>query len=204
MNRCQPKIPQGKVRRHQTGASLIFVMMILTIVSLLGVAGIQLSSLAERGARNDRDIQIAWQSAEAALVDAEAEMYVQTSPSPRVAVFSAANDASGFLPGCGSTGNNLGLCALVNTGKPAWLTVDFTNPSTSPSTPFGQFTGRTFAFGTAGAQPSMKPRYVIEPIRDPGDRDMGNANPKLIYRVTAMGFGPRPEIQSVVQMLYRP
>ena len=52
---------------HQGGASLIMVMIVLTIVSIIGVAGIQISLMSERGARNDRDQQIAWQAAEAGL-----------------------------------------------------------------------------------------------------------------------------------------
>ncbi|MBC7719609.1 MAG: hypothetical protein H7Z77_07440, partial [Chitinophagaceae bacterium] len=52
-------------RKRQQGASLIMVLIVLTVVSLLGVAGIQISMMSERGARNDRDQQIAWQAAEA-------------------------------------------------------------------------------------------------------------------------------------------
>ena len=59
---------------RQNGASLIMVMMILIVVSLLGVSGAQIGLMSERGARNDRDIQMAWQAAEAALIDAEFDM----------------------------------------------------------------------------------------------------------------------------------
>ena len=45
----------------QHGASLIMVMIILTIVSMLGIAAIQISMMSERGARNDRDQLLAWQ-----------------------------------------------------------------------------------------------------------------------------------------------
>ena len=196
-----PTFQSGTV--NQKGASLIGVMMVLTVVSLLGIAGIQISTMAERGARNDRDQQVAWQSAEAALVDAEFDMYSSTV-SPRKATFMEARDITGFLPGCGTSGNNVGLCALVSTGKPAWLTVDFTTTGTSaPTTVFGQYTNRAFTAGGVGIQPAKSPRYVIEPIRDPGDRDLGSPTPKYIYRVTAMGFGPREDIQAVTQMIYR-
>ena len=40
-------------RAAQRGVSLVIVMIVLTIVSLLGVAGIQISTLSERGARNE-------------------------------------------------------------------------------------------------------------------------------------------------------
>ena len=187
----------------QQGASLMMVMIIMVVVSLLGVAGIHIASMAERGARNDRDLQLAWQSAEAALVDAEFDIYGPVS-SARRAVFGATPDLVQFRDGCGDSASATGLCSLVAAGKPAWLTVDFTEGGVGAKTAeFGQFTSRAFSAGGAGVKPASKPRYVVEPIRDPGDRDLGSASPKFIYRVTAMGFGPRMDIQAVVQMLYR-
>lgn len=188
-------------RRSQQGLSLMMVMMVLIIVSLLGVAGIQIASMAERSARNDRDLQVAWQSAEAALIDAEFDIYGPVDSSRR-SVFGASPDLSHFVSGCGATGNATGLCALVGTGKPEWMTVDFIGAN-AKAAEFGQFTSRSFSAGGPGVKPAAKPRYVIEPIRDPGDRDLGSASPKYIYRVTSMGFGPREDIQAVVQMLYR-
>lgn len=191
----------------QTGASLIVVMIILTIVSLLGVAGIQISMMSERGARNDRDQQVAWQSAEAALMDAEFDMF-GPGASTRRATFAPTN-LSAFAPGCGSTGASVGLCAIVDAGKPAWLTVGFDTTGTSAqTTEFGAFTGRSFAAGGIGVQPSKKPRYVIEAIPDQfgtgsGSRNLSSGDVKYVYRVTSMGFGPRDDIQAVLQMIYR-
>jgi len=44
---------------------------------------------------------------------------------------------------------------------------------------------------------------VIEPIEDPANRDISGSTTSYIYRVTAMGFGPRADIQGVVQIIYR-
>lgn len=190
---------------RQGGASLIMVMIILTIVSILGVAGIQISMMSERGARNDRDLQIAWQSAEAALLDAEIDIY-GPGASTRRANFSPATNVMAFTDGCGTSGNSIGLCSLVNSGRPTWLTAAFdfsATGSSAKSTAYGTYTNRTFQAGGFGAQPAQLPRYVIEPIRDPADRDIGSTTPAYIYRVTAMGFGPRTDIQAVLQMIYR-
>ena len=190
----------------QRGASLIMVMIILTIVSLLGIAAIQISMMSERGARNDRDMQLAWQSAEAALMDAENDLFGPGTSSRR-AVFTPVTDSSLFIDGCGSTGNSIGLCRLVTTGKPSWLTVDFTDATSSaPTTAYGTYTARSFAAGGAGVQPAKVPRYIIEAIKDPGDTNglmIAPGQSKYVYRVTAMGFGPRSDIQAVVQMVYR-
>jgi type IV pilus assembly protein PilX len=192
----------------QAGASLMMVMIILTIVSILGVAGIQISMMSERGARNDRDQQIAWQSAEAALMDAEFDMF-GPGTSTRRSTFAPNTNLNAFVPGCGSSGASVGLCALVTTGKPAWLTVPFdVTGSTAQTTEYGAYTGRSFAAGGIGVQPSKKPRYVIEAIPDQfgsgsGSRNLSSGDVKYLYRVTAMGFGPRDDIQAVLQMIYR-
>ncbi|MFM9881292.1 MAG: PilX N-terminal domain-containing pilus assembly protein [Burkholderiaceae bacterium] len=190
-------------RSRERGASLIMVMIILTIVSMLGIAGIQLSINSERGARNDRDIQLAWQGAEAGLIDAEFDIFGPVASSRR-AIFTPTTNLQAFVAGCGTLGNSNGLCSVATTGRPAWVDVNFdTNGSAAQTTAFGTFTGRTFAAGGPGVQPARAPRYVIEPIRDPNDRDLGNPNPAYVYRVTAMGFGTRADIQAVVQMIYR-
>lgn len=193
------------MRRHlrvlpaQRGVTLVIVLILLVIVTLLGIGGARIALLGERSTRNDRDYQVAWQAAEAALIDAEMEMY-GTGTSTRRATFDSKNQVD-FVNGCGTTGNALGLCMLNLSGKPAWLVADFTNNAVGAMTvPLGQFTLRTFAAGAVGIQPAKVPRYAFEMIQDPiGDR----SNPTFLYRVTAMGFGPRDDIQSVVQMIYR-
>lgn len=185
----------------ELGASLIMVLMILIVVSLIGVGGAQIALMSERGSRNDRDMQIALQSAEAGLLDA-----VDYLTARRDDLFDGKN-AVAFVAGCGSSGTSLGLCddTLVGTlvgPKAAWLTVDFTDTSATASTiAYGTFTGKTFASGGAGVRPALAPRYVIELVPDPS----GNpSDVSYIYRVTAMGFGPRVDIQAVLQMMYRP
>lgn len=182
-------------RPSERGASLIIVLLILVVVSMLGVGGAQIALMSERGARNDRDMQVAWQAAEAALVDAELDMTLK-----RTAIFNSRNQSS-FVIGCGTSGQMIGLCTTNSATKPAWLTVDFTaTGSTAPTAEFGAYSGRSFASGSVGIQPAKSPRYMVELIPDPvGDK----SNPTFLYRVTSMGFGPRADIQGVLQMIYR-
>lgn len=184
--------------QSQRGASLIMVMLILVVVSLLGVGGAQIALMSERGARNDRDQQVAWQAAEAALLDAELELGGAAGSSSRQSLFDGVN-VNAFPPGCGTSGNASGLCTRTAT-KPAWLAsvADFTTTgSSAPTTYFGQFTSRSFGPVGVGIQPAKPPRYIIEPEDDPYFPG------KILYRITAMGFGPRADIQAVLQVLYR-
>ncbi|MDO9167108.1 MAG: PilX N-terminal domain-containing pilus assembly protein [Rhodoferax sp.] len=186
--------------RSQHGASLIMVMLILVVVSLLGVGGAQIAVMSERGARSDRDHQVAWQAAEAALSDAEFDLIDSTSTRKATVPFDGKTPFA-ITAGCGTSGTSVGLCALTLTGHPAWLDADYTDTSASaPTTKFGTFTSRTFAAGSVGIQPAQAPRYVMEMVADPnGDK----SNPEFLYRVTAVGFGPRVDIQVMLQMLYR-
>lgn len=194
--------PASPMILNQRGASLIIVLILLVIVSTIGIGAVQISIMGERGSRNDRDYQIAWQSAEAGLADAEFDIR-GPGVSNRKSIF-VANDPTPFLEDCGTTANSKGLCLPKLIGKPVWLMVDFT-VSDSPSTEFGDFTSRSFDAGSTGLKPRKKPRYIIELLPDTGAS--GNAaigaDKKYVYRVTSMGFGPRDDIQSVMQMLFR-
>lgn len=182
-------------KSRQRAASLIMVMMILVIVSLLGIGGAQIALMSERGARNDRDLQVAWQAAESALLDAEFDMTDTTSS--RKAVFNGKN-SSKFVSDCSTAGTADGLYDFRGCPKPAWLSLNF---SSTTATVFGAISGRTFASGNLGVQPAQAPLYIIELVDDPSNKD--KTNPAFVYRVTAMGFGPRTDIQAVSQMIFR-
>lgn len=193
--------------RRNNGASLIVVMLILVIVSILGVSAIQISMMGERATRNDRDMQVAWQSAEAALIDASFDIEGQpaAATNKRNTVFARTGpDSAKFEVGCGTSGQSKGLCQLNAVGKPAWLTVDFTSTAAAAAAvPFGTFTNRNFPSGAKGIQPSKPPRYVIEAVPDPRSARTGGPTGQFVYRVTAMGFGPNDNTQAVLQMIYR-
>ena len=62
--------------QHQRGAVLIISMIILLLLTILGVTSMRTTQLEERMAGNARDRHIAFEAAEAALVDAE--QFIQT------------------------------------------------------------------------------------------------------------------------------
>lgn len=199
-------IPSARRAGRQLGASLVVVLILLIVVSLLGVGSIQIATMGERSARNDRDQQIAWQAAEAGLMDAEMDLDSHgMGTGSRRSTFWPTTDASAFVLNCGSSSTNRGLCAENPSGKPAWLTVDFLSTSTPSTAAWGDFTSRGTTYPTGGGLKSYQaPRYVIEAIKDPSEvQTKGIVESRYVYRVTAMGFGPRQDIQAVMQMIYR-
>lgn len=195
---------------RQKGVTLVVVLLILVVVTVLGIGGAQIALLGERSTRYDRDYLVGSQSAEAGLADAEVDIAgPNTFAGNRKDQFSPTNTGI-FQPNCGTTGVSKGLCETkADNEKPVWLSVDFldTGAGTARTVEYGQFTGAQFDAGGSGIKPARKPRYMVEVMDDPetggsAKFDPSRAIPKL-YRVTAMGFGPRDDIQVVMQMIYR-
>lgn len=187
----------------QRGLSLVVVLQLLLLVSILGIGATQIATMGERGARNDRDAQSALQAAEAGLADAIRDV---DGPAGAVARADAFADGAGidFAEGCGTGPRNRGLCVQKLAGQPVWQEVDFTD--TTRTAGFGEFTGRAFASGAGiaqGVRPALAPRYVVEAVDDRELLDDLSEPAPRVYRITVMGFGPRRDIQAVVQALYR-
>lgn len=199
------KAPHDRLGSGQRGFTLITTLILLVVVTVLGIGASQIALLAEKSTRFGRDAQIAFQAAEAALIDAEFDIRGPNSSfNQRTATFVMGSSVA-FVDGCG-TGVSLGLCLPAASGqKPIWYanTVDFTDETATATTvQFGQFTGRTLSAGSSGIRPEILPRYIIEIIPDTTPGLNASTKPTL-YRVTAMGFGPRKSTQAVVQMIFR-
>lgn len=205
---CGATVRLGAFRGKQQGISLLVALLMLLAVMMLGISAVHIALQGEKASRNDRDHQIAFQAAEAALIDAERD--IEHSPDvtgTRSASFSL-NKAGGFTEGCGAGDTNpfLGLCLRAAEGStPVWLTVDFldTGSSTVKSVPYGKFTGQIFQTGN-GSLPGMLPRYIIErmPYNKPGESADLNGR-SYFYRITALGFGVRDTTRVALQTFYR-
>lgn len=194
---------RGMRNNRQHGFSLITTLILLVVVSILGVGAAQMVLQAEKSTRFERDYQIAFQAAEAALLDAEFDIRgPNTFVNQRMATF-VTGSSVGFIDDCGTVAER-GLCNPAAAGaKPVWYAVNFQDESTGAKTvQFGEFTGRTLSTGTSGIRPGLLPRYIIEVIPDPTPGSNASTKPTL-YRVTAMGFGPRQSTQAVAQMIFR-
>jgi type IV pilus assembly protein PilX len=194
----------------QDGMALVLSLILLLAISMLGLSAAQIAIEEDKASRNDRDRKIALQAAEAALLDAEADIDGSTSLSGSRSHIFSKNSALGFPedgePGCnGGEGNRyLGLCSQTkNSGNPSWLTANLAGDAgtASNAVTYGAFTGSQFQTGH-GTLPVKLPRYVIELMlySAPGE----NADQvSYFYRITAIGFGVREETKVVLQTLYR-
>jgi type IV pilus assembly protein PilX len=77
------RIPKkGKSNRYQRGAALLIALLMLVVLLMLGIAAVRIGLQSEKISRNWRDRQIAWQAAEAALLDAEYDVRHSNAPHP--------------------------------------------------------------------------------------------------------------------------
>ena len=172
----------------QRGFSLIVALMMLIVIIILGVSASQMAINEERGARNDRDRQLAFQAAEAAIKDAETEIYGIASPvctlagqvnkgRMRAGTYTCFNEGNsfGYVLGC-SAPPSAGLCSN-NPALPAYLDIvnvdfykDATGSGNNHTVAYGQYTNRTYgsqataAIGSGQAVSVYPPRYIIEAV----------------------------------------
>ena len=202
-------LKQHRYRYRQHGVVLAVALVWLLIATLLVVSSVQNALQEHKAARAFRDRAIAFQAAEAGLIDAEAD--IEASPSPvlsRSALF-AADRSEGFpadgdaICQIGTENRFRGLCrASEDEGDALLSLLDKDVAATSDgaaSVEYGHFTGRTLQTG-GGTLPSRLPRYLIELVRD-HRRDTDAMF--YVYRITAIGFGPQPNHQVVLQSFYR-
>lgn len=187
------------------GAALLTALFVLLALTIIGMSAAQTALNGEKSARIERDRHLAFQAAEAGLLDAERDIEGGADPaSARAALFAGAS-ALGFVEGCGAGPTNLGLCAYTP-AAPAWQLAALSAPADgaddTATTPYGKFTGAALPVGFA-ALPARAPRYVIElmPLARAGE-DAGHRAGNL-YRITAIGFGARDTTQVVLQAFYR-
>lgn len=169
----------------QGGAALIVSLLFLVILTLIGASAMTTTTLEERMAGNAKDLNIAFQAAEAALRDGWDDLNgVRIS------------GASGFDTACPG-----GLCErdFTNTSTPVWYSVDWMAPN--PTVELGSQTGGTL-LPTGPGGVAKQPRYIVEAFVD-GAAFTSVAKKQYIYRVTARGFGSTVNAQAMTQASYK-
>lgn len=171
--------------QQQRGVVLFLALVVLLIITILGVSGLQTTTLEERMAANSRDRDLAFQAAEAALVDAERMLSSATLP---------------------PFANATGRYQLDAANRPIWV-------GAGPQAGNGVITFSVNRPGPGDQAPALagvarQPEYFVEqfPVaRMPGGSlEAGLPGDELtFFRVTARGFGGREATVVILQSGYR-
>jgi type IV pilus assembly protein PilX len=166
--------PHYSLPARQQGVALIVALIFLAVLAILGVTIARNSSMEERMAGNTRDRDLAFQAAESALRDAQADLF------------------PGFL-GNAFDGSTLGLIQYVaNANDPAyWNAYDWNGASQEA----------TAGIANVTAKPryviEKKPNTLIPAVPP-------SVTPTTVqhFRVTARGVGATPETIVILQSEY--
>jgi type IV pilus assembly protein PilX len=169
-------VPETGRKSRQKGAILVFCLVFLGILTVLGTSGMETTILEERMSSNMRDYNLAFQSAESALKNAEAWLVLQ--------------DTLPVVSGDGSTRvwSEDAMDPSATDGKYWW---DHANIDAT----WWAANGDAIA-GVADV--ATQPIYVIEQYRtvDSGQSiAIGGGEstvPRVFHRITARGVGVNP------------
>lgn len=187
------------LRVRQSGMSLFPALMFLLVLSVLGVATLNSTLMQEKMVANTKDTNLAFQAAEAALRDAEADVVKNNG----------LWTATTFTPACAN-----GLC------KPPSMWPTPSSLDISKAIDWSN-TGLTRAYGAYTAAPALpdvasQPRYVIEQVPPPPGlppkpgssigigcgTSCQNPGSGYSYRLTVLATGARAETRVVLQSTY--
>lgn len=198
--------PHAGTRLRQRGSALIVVLCVMLALMIIAVSAMHAALGGEKAARAERDRQVAFQAAEAALADAERDIEGAAGPGSARAAMFRQGAAAGFVDGCGSGSANpaLGLCArAMPPAAPVWqrARLDEQAPAERHFVDYGHFTAATMPVGS-GMLPCRLPRYIIEQLPLVRAGQSASRHQDLFYRITAIGFGASHANRVVLQAYY--
>lgn len=173
---------------HQSGVVMAISLIMLLLLTIIGINGMQSTSLEERMAGNMRNRALAFQAAEAALRGAEERVNPNVDKCAPTDVLNSLINA-GYLSGSTTESCTSGLCSYNHD-------FDATTPRTPhtwESTSFDWVTKGTAYSGTL-SKIAQAPRYVIEIIANPATA----ADNTQTFRITVAAWGS--DINTVVKL----
>ncbi len=160
--------------RTQRGAVLVVSMLLLLVMTLLAITGMRNTTLEEKMAGNTRDIHLAFNSAEAALRQAEA--LLKTPVLPAFGDYSA-GDKGGYYETDSTIWHKINWSAadmVIACGKDIPIVV-------SPAV-----------------------CYIEEmPAINTGSKESNTAQTTSLYRITARAVGGSESAEAILQVTYR-
>ena len=170
-----------KSHKNQQGVALITTLFMLLLMIIIGMAGMRTSTLEEKMSANVRDKNIAFQSAESALNEAEdiVEALVQVSQFKE-------NGDGGYY----QSTDNL---------ESPWETIDWTNNNK---------TIEGVAIAETASSPRFIIEHFTKVDSESDELNMGNYGQDVgagnfeIFRITALGIGASTTSRAMVQTSY--
>jgi len=179
----------SKTRIRQQGAILIVSMLLLLVMTLLGITAVSTSTLEEKMASNNRQRQLAFQSASSALRDAETWLRTTISSVAQFEVkFNGAPDELYWVRQP-TPGDDVRAVPMDIYDGYAWAADNSLEPATSVV--------------TGDQNPA---RYVIEYMGRIGEPPLDYNEPdnrNYAFRVTAIGWGTDNTTTFVTQSAFR-
>jgi type IV pilus assembly protein PilX len=192
--------PSGVRHEREQGFVLISSLMFMVVLTILGLSIMGTHTMEERMSGFFRDRQLALESAEAGLREAERDILYGSR---------LIAGAQGFLDDCSSDG----LCLPETDGSPIWADLEAADDAGFMR---GEDSGKTVKYGTYSSPASTnlalvaaQPRYLIEVLTvvtagTSIKTGFGPQSSTTIYRVTSVGFGRRASTRVVLQGMLRP
>jgi type IV pilus assembly protein PilX len=169
---------------HQSGAVLPISLIMVLLLTMIGVTGMQTTSLEEKMAGNSRERNLAFQAAESALREGENFLTAASLPT-----FTTAGTSGLFAM---TTSNTVISETILKTDDTFW----------SNNTNTVRVTNADVTEHVAAA-----PRYVIQQLAfsEGGGQslDAGIHQENEMYRVTARGVGGNATTVVIVQSTYK-
>ncbi|HET7570474.1 MAG TPA: PilX N-terminal domain-containing pilus assembly protein [Gammaproteobacteria bacterium] len=168
---------------RQKGVVLVVALLILLVLTLIGLAATQGTTLEEKMAGNRQAHNKAFQAAEASMIDAEHQLAIGN-------ICTAFDGTQGCYPPPDPTA--IGESSL-------WETIDWTDPT------------KTFAYSGTIDGLSLKPRYAVQqlppepaPGQNLGQAEYGNVPPLQFLQITAEATSGDTPGEVILQGAYRP
>jgi type IV pilus assembly protein PilX len=180
----RPAMRSGRAVPREQGVALFIALVVLLIITILGISGLQTTTLEERMAAGARDRDLAFQAAEAALTQGEA--FVETLGPADMNQFTANT-------------NGLYVPPTDPDDPPRWEEVDWENDTGIPTV------------GVSIDGLASQPKYIIEHMTtlQAEDDALNISNlgtpigaPTEIFRVTAYAQGGTARAVVMLQATY--
>jgi len=212
-------LPSAARLERQRGVALIVALALIIALAGMALVGARSALLGESVSRNQLDIQVARQAAEAALRDAEKDLMLAPGAAPAGAVCARGDDRpvlnqiARFTSACRRgqcatadwQNTDYAAAATTKVGEPWWPAEQggqwnndmSTKPTRTSAAACAAFNGGVplgvFTGAAAVTGVARQPEYVIEPIR---------RGESFFFRITARGFGYRSGTEVVMQSYF--